>query len=119
MRNNKRFGNWGEAFARKYFGQKGYEYICGNYRVRRLEIDLIFRQKNLYVFVEVKTRAKNDSNTHDNFLSSKQLNNLKLAALNYCQKNKISPEATRHDLIVILVDNMHYRADIIHYLNII
>jgi len=119
MGNKKSFGNWGESFVRKYLEQNGYQFISNNYRSGRLEIDLIFKQKKNYIFVEVKTRIKNKFSEQENSLSTKQAKNLKIAAANYCHNNKINFETTRHDLIVVLVDELNFCADIIHYKNII
>lgn len=49
-------GNKGEDQAAAFLMQKGYRIIAKNYRHKRGEIDLIARIKDIYVFVEVKTR---------------------------------------------------------------
>ncbi len=54
-----RTGQEGERQAAVYLQEKGYTVLHRNYRYRRSEIDLIARQGNVLVFVEVKTRATN------------------------------------------------------------
>lgn len=51
-------GKHGEASAREYLLQKGYEIVKENFRYLRAEVDLIVKDesKKLLVFVEVKTR---------------------------------------------------------------
>jgi putative endonuclease len=51
-------GKHGEARAREYLLQKGFEIVKENFRYQRAEVDLIVKDENkkLLVFVEVKTR---------------------------------------------------------------
>ncbi len=48
----------GEQIAKKYLRKKGYSILETNYQCRFGELDLIARDKNCYVFCEVKTRSK-------------------------------------------------------------
>lgn len=50
-------GKLGESLAQKYLQNKGYKFIAKNFRSYFGEIDLIFIDKKVLVFVEVKTRA--------------------------------------------------------------
>lgn len=47
---------WGEDLALRYLTQRGYELVERNYRTRYGELDLILRQEETIVFVEVKLR---------------------------------------------------------------
>ncbi|PLX67181.1 MAG: YraN family protein [Denitrovibrio sp.] len=51
------FGRSGEQQAAKYLQKKGYKIITKNYRCKFGEIDIIARDKNTVVFVEVKARS--------------------------------------------------------------
>ncbi len=53
---NKSFGNEGENLAESYLKEKGYEILGRNFLTRFGEIDIIAKQENEIVFVEVKTR---------------------------------------------------------------
>ena len=55
---NKKLGDWGEELARKYYADRGYEFVTANWRKRFAEIDLIMKKENNLVFIEVKTRTK-------------------------------------------------------------
>ncbi len=57
MRTTKR-GLWGEGLAAKYLQSSGYTIVERNWRWRKLEIDLIARLHDEWVFIEVKTRKK-------------------------------------------------------------
>ncbi len=53
----KESGDYGEALALEFLTKKGYTLLEKNYRYKRAEIDLIMRQANTLVFVEVKARS--------------------------------------------------------------
>ncbi|MGD9279831.1 MAG: YraN family protein, partial [Desulfobacterales bacterium] len=57
MRNWKqKFGEQGEALAARRLKKAGYKIIETNYRTRLGEIDIIAKDKDTIVFVEVKSR---------------------------------------------------------------
>ena len=51
-------GAAGEVVAARFLREKGYTLIAGNYRTRLGEIDIIARDGDYIVFVEVKTRGE-------------------------------------------------------------
>ena len=53
---NKEVGNYGENIAKNYLISKNYELLELNYRNRYGEIDIICFDKDVIVFVEVKSR---------------------------------------------------------------
>ena len=55
MKHNQRVGRWGEETAAGYLLQRGYELLARNTRTPYGEIDIIARQGDLTVFIEVKT----------------------------------------------------------------
>jgi putative endonuclease len=50
-------GASGEGLARRYLEQRGYRFVAANWRRRYGELDLIMRDGDALVFVEVKTRS--------------------------------------------------------------
>lgn len=52
-------GAAGEKFTAEYLQKRGFEILRRNFHSRFGEIDIIARNKNFLVFVEVKTREKN------------------------------------------------------------
>ena len=53
---NRRLGEWGERQARLHLEDKGYSLLANNFRCRAGEIDIVARQGEQLVFVEVKAR---------------------------------------------------------------
>ena len=57
MRTQQRVGRWGEQAAAEYLEKQGYIILERNFRTAHGEVDIIARQENVRVFVEVKPRS--------------------------------------------------------------
>ena len=55
-----RRGELGERTAKKHLQKLGLKFLTANFRSERGEIDLIFRDDDCLVFVEVKSRSSED-----------------------------------------------------------
>jgi putative endonuclease len=55
-----RHGVLGEQAAKKHLKKLGLKFLTANFRSPRGEIDLVFREMDCLVFVEVKTRSSED-----------------------------------------------------------
>jgi len=55
-----RHGALGERAAKRHLKKLGLKFLTANFRSERGEIDLIFRDGDCLVFVEVKTRSRED-----------------------------------------------------------
>ena len=56
-RENKEIGKIGEDIAMAFLEQKGYKILDANVRTPLGEIDVVARQKETTIFIEVKTRT--------------------------------------------------------------
>ncbi len=72
MTNNIKTGNQGENLATDFLQKKGYEVVMRNYRYKHSEIDVILKQGNLLVFVEVKTRSSSSFGEPEVFVDAKK-----------------------------------------------
>lgn len=94
-------GNKGEELAVKFLRQKGYLIVERNFKTKFGEIDIIAKDNNTIVFVEVKART----NTHFGYpfeaVNEKKRIKLKNLALIFMKKyNKEFP--IRFDIVSIL-----------------
>lgn len=55
--NKKAYGNYGESKASEYLANKCYQILEQNFRCKIGEIDIVAKDKETLVFVEVKTRS--------------------------------------------------------------
>ena len=54
-------GRTGEAAAKDFLRKQGFKFLCANFGIPgKGEIDLIFREADCLVFVEVKARSSED-----------------------------------------------------------
>lgn len=58
---NQRIGRWGEDAVAAYLAGRGYEIIARNVRTPYGEIDIITKQGDVTVFIEVKTLRSSKS----------------------------------------------------------
>ncbi|MBO5408138.1 MAG: YraN family protein [Clostridia bacterium] len=56
-------GKLGEQKAKNYLKRRGYQILDSNYRTKAGEIDLIVKDQDCLVFVEVKTRTSEEYGT--------------------------------------------------------
>ena len=55
-KNKRDIGKEGEDIAAKYLAEKGFEIVARNYHYSHGEIDIIAKDKQQLVFIEVKCR---------------------------------------------------------------
>lgn len=91
-----------EETARQYLIAQGLTFVESNYRCRLGEIDLIMRDKDYWVFVEVKARASNNyGSALESITYNKQQKLLKTASL-YLLTHQLQDKArVRFDVISI------------------
>jgi putative endonuclease len=92
-------GTWGEKVASWYLEGQGYKIITTHFTTRFGEIDLIMRDGNEVVFIEVKTRLKNVYGLAEQSVDKQKQKRLKKTILAYISKNNI--ESFRFDIIAI------------------
>ena len=99
MKHNQRIGKWGEDVAAEYLTQKGCEIIGRNVRTPYGEIDIIAKQGDTTIFVEVKTRTSNKMGLPEESITPKKQEHMIACAENYAADNEI--EVWQIDVISI------------------
>lgn len=79
----KDIGDFGEDAAEKYLKDKDYEILKRNFRLKFGEIDIIAKQNNCVVFVEVKTRKSSDFGQPSEYVNLRKQIRIKKAAAVY------------------------------------
>ena len=101
MAEHNDFGKLGEEIAANYLEGKGYEIVERNWRNTHKEIDIIAKDGETLVIVEVKTRQTDEYGNPDIAVTKKKQRLLIAAANAYLFKNKLDVE-TRFDIISII-----------------
>ena len=101
----KKLGNRGEKIAAKLLRKQGYRIIEKNYHSRLGEIDIVAKEDESIVFVEVKTRCSTDFGLPEEALSYDKRRRLSKLALGYLAHRRIKDTNCRFDVVSILMDN--------------
>lgn len=89
MSHNQQIGKWGEQAAVDYLVEHGYEIIARNIRTPYGEIDIIAKQKDIYIFVEVKARTSNKMGLPEEAITARKREHMLATAEHYAAENEI------------------------------
>ena len=76
----QKLGDAGELLARRNLEDKGYAFIAANWTCRSGELDLVMRDGDIIVFVEVKTRRGENLGAAEESMSAVKVGRLLRAA---------------------------------------
>ncbi len=91
----------GEGFAAAHLQKKGYHILAQNYRAQRGEIDLVARDGDCIVFVEVKTRRSLKFGLPQDAVTLRKQQQISKIALAYLQSQNLLDALCRFDVIAI------------------
>ncbi len=89
MTHNQRIGKWGEDTAVEFLVQRGYEIVTRNARTPYGEIDIVARQGDVTLFVEVKTRTSNKMGLPEESITPRKREHMLAAADHYAAEHEI------------------------------
>ena len=104
MSEHNDIGREGEDVAASYLMQKGYRIVARNWRYGPKEIDIVARDGETMVFVEVKTRSTLAFELPQEAVTKKKMKNLVEAADAYMLQYNIELEG-RFDIVGVLNGN--------------
>jgi putative endonuclease len=96
-------GRQGERTARRHLRRLGLKFLTANFRSPRGEIDLVFRDGDCLVFVEVKTRSSEDWVRPASAVNAEKRRHLSRAALDYLKLLHNPPVKIRFDVVEVLM----------------
>ncbi|MEZ4932671.1 MAG: YraN family protein [Saprospiraceae bacterium] len=105
-------GKKGEALAVNFLQKNGFDILETNWRFRKLEVDIIAKEKDVLVFVEVKTRSTDFFGHPEEFVDPVKEKHLAKAAAEYMALIK-HDWAIRFDVVAIVLKN-HNEWDLKH-----
>jgi putative endonuclease len=94
-------GKEGEKIAAAYLKKNGYRIMEINFRCPIGEIDIVAKEKDDLVFVEVKTRKSIELGYPEQAVGMRKQKKMSQLALWYMQKRKIADTNTRFDVVAI------------------
>jgi putative endonuclease len=97
-------GKKGEALAVNFLQKNGFDILETNWRFRKLEVDIIAKEKDVLVFVEVKTRSTDFFGHPEEFVDPAKEKHLAKAAAEYMALIK-HDWAIRFDVVAIVLKN--------------
>jgi putative endonuclease len=98
-----RRGELGELAAKKHLQREGLKFLTANFRSKRGEIDLVFRDDDCLAFVEVKTRSSEDWTRPAAAVDARKRRLLSQTALDYLRLLKNPAVKIRFDIVEVLL----------------
>lgn len=95
-------GKSGEAIAARHLQELGYRILQRNFRGPRGEIDIVARQGDTIVFVEVKTRRSRRFGNPKAAVTPVKQRKISMTALYYLKSQNLLQARARFDVITIL-----------------
>ncbi|HEY3762420.1 MAG TPA: YraN family protein [Verrucomicrobiae bacterium] len=98
-----RRGTLGERSAKKFLKERGLKFLTANFRSRRGEMDLVFRDDDCLVFVEVKARSSEEWTRPAAAVNAARRRRLSQCALDYLRMAKNPQVKIRFDIVEVLL----------------
>ncbi|HZR21295.1 MAG TPA: YraN family protein [Verrucomicrobiae bacterium] len=102
-------GELGERAARKYLKKRGMKFLTANFRTSRGEIDLVFRDRDCLVFIEVKTRSSEEWTRPAAAVDAARRRRLTRCGLDYLHLLKNPQVKVRFDIVEVLLEKSAVR----------
>ncbi len=100
-----RLGSRGERLAQEHLGNAGYQIVETNYRCQWGEVDIIARDDDFLVFVEVRTRRGTSFGTPEESITKEKAQRLIATAETYLDEHQASAAQWRIDFISVEMDH--------------
>ncbi|MBR5150408.1 MAG: YraN family protein [Bacteroidaceae bacterium] len=107
MARHNLLGKRGEMLAARYLLGQGLAILEYNWRSGHKEVDLIAKERDVYVFVEVKTRRNENYGDVREAVTDRKMQNIITAAEAYVESHDIDAEI-RFDVVTVVPDGDSY-----------
>ena len=106
----KAIGRAGEDLAAQYLKQQGYTILERNYRLRIGEVDIIARDEEYLVFIEVKTRRSTRFGSPFEAVDARKQQQIVKIAAAYLQGKELP---VRFDVVAVHLNEQDVRVEIL------
>lgn len=110
MAQHNLLGSKGEMLAARFLLDKGYAVLHYNWRSGHKEIDLIAKERDTIVFVEVKSRSSEQYGNAADAVTPQKMNLLISAAESYIKRNSVNLKF-RFDVVTVIGNSEPYRIE--------
>lgn len=107
------YGDQGEIIAARHLRTQGYKIIAQNYRNQLGEIDIIAKEKDTIVFVEVKARRSIGFGNPKWAITPKKQRKISMVALSYLKAHRQMESRARFDVVTVYTGGDDPRIDVI------
>jgi putative endonuclease len=109
MKSNKDLGFFGEEQASNYLKDNGYKILVRNFYSYQGEIDIVAKDKDEYVFCEVKTRTNFKYGRPIEAVNYYKKKHILSATNYYLYKNNMNNIFVRFDIIEVVVRDNNFK----------
>ena len=102
LNKSQKFGEKGEALAVQRLKKAGYKIIKTNYRNRLGEIDIIAKENDTIVFVEVKSRRSVNFGNPKQAITLQKQKKISMVALSYLKTTGQGAARARFDVVTVI-----------------
>ncbi len=100
-----RYGELGERAAKRQLRRQGLKFLTANFRTDRGEVDLVMRDKDCLVFVEVKTRSSEEWVRPAAAVDAERRRRLTRVGLDYLHLLRNPAVKVRFDIVEVLLED--------------
>jgi len=104
MSEARALGRSGEDVAVAYLQKKKFRVVCRGFRFHKGEIDIIARDRDTLVFIEVKTRRNQDFGRPEEAVTPLKQNQIRRLAEAYLALNNLADVPCRFDVLSLVWD---------------
>lgn len=119
MINRKQLGAWGEEQAAHYLTVRGYQIQGVNVRTPYGEIDIVCKQADRLIFIEVKTRSSTQFGFPEESITKQKISHMLRAAQYYLQQHPEINGDWQIDVLAIEIVDRQQAPRIAHFENIL
>lgn len=112
---NKQKGNLGEDRACELLRKSGYKILLRNHKTKFGEIDIIAKEKDCLVFIEVKARRSDSFGSPLEAITKYKKNNIRKSALSFLNNPGVKFKSVRFDIVSITCDKVEIVKDAIDF----